>query len=746
MSHYPGNTSLTDAVKERVQSTFQQTLALYKQGRTEEVIQGCGLILRMDPMFDPAKKLMEKARNPSSPISVEVLLQATVDPMARARAAMAARDFQKVIDITTEILTSDLMNEEARVMNEQAREKMEAAPFVDQFVQKTEQAIASGDVAAARSGLEKIRSLDADDTAMGRLEQAVGKMKPAQPASPSFVVDTPQQPGSRGTAQAKDFGFTFEEEKGQQSGLGSFSFDSPSAASPFSTDTGTVPPITPPSGFSFDSPAPVAPAPPPPPPQSPGTPFSFDTPPPSPSPFSFDTPPPMPAAPVKEPGALEFDFTTAPTETTPDDQKKIQQYLDDGDRAFETGNYQQAIDFWSRIFLIDVTNEQASERIERAKLKRGEIEQRLEGILTAGVQAFERKDHNTAREKFSEVLRLDPTNVTAEDYLERLNQVPVEGGAAGYEAPFTPPEPTPDVFADQPSTAGSFEPALIPPSAAPSAAPIAAKKAAAKTAAKAPAAAKAAPMRAIAAVVGLVVLAAAGWFAWSKFMSKPVSDTAATAGIFTHANSLAQKGQYDAAIALLQDVKPDDPQHDKALSMIADVQRKKGQASEMVDGRPAAIVYQEGLTAGKAAFDAHDYDAAKKAFESAARVKSLPPDMKALYDIVAQQSGKLEGARTLFKEQRYQEALTSLQSLQQQEPQNQSIKRMISDAHFNLGAIALQEERLPDAIREFDEVLKIDPNDELARRSKGLAERYDGQAKDLLYKIYVKYLPTRKVT
>ena len=46
-------------------------------------------------------------------------------------------------------------------------------------------------------------------------------------------------------------------------------------------------------------------------------------------------------------------------------------------------------------------------------------------------------------------------------------------------------------------------------------------------------------------------------------------------------------------------------------------------------------------------------------------------------------------------------------------------------------------------MREFDEVLKSDPNDELAKRSRTLAERYSGQPKDLLYKIYVKYLPLR---
>src|SRR5712692_8668040 len=214
MPIYPGNSALSTAVKDRVLSTFQQTLALFKQGRTEEVVQGCGLILRMDPVFEPAKKLMEKARNPAAPIDVDALArQLTADPMSEARAAMAARNFQKVVDITTEVLTNDLMHEEARVLNEQAREKLEAAPFVDQFVKKAEQAIASGDINAARADLDKIRTLDGDDTAIARIETGIKNIKPAAGASPSFVVDTPAAGAGRGSAQASDFGFTFEEEK-----------------------------------------------------------------------------------------------------------------------------------------------------------------------------------------------------------------------------------------------------------------------------------------------------------------------------------------------------------------------------------------------------------------------------------------------------------------------------------------------------------------------------------------------------
>src|SRR5437764_10336044 len=214
MATYLGNASLSAAVKERVLSTFQQTLTLYKQGRHDEVIQGCGLILRMDPLFDPAKKLLEKTRNPSAAIDVDALMPAATparDPMAEARQAMAARDFQRVVSLTTAVLTDDLLNDDARVLNEQAREKMEAAPFVEQFVRKFDQQRAAGNAAGARAEIEKARSLDADHPAIARMEAALPAAAAPQPASfsfdsPSFVVDNPPPPSARGTAQAADFG------------------------------------------------------------------------------------------------------------------------------------------------------------------------------------------------------------------------------------------------------------------------------------------------------------------------------------------------------------------------------------------------------------------------------------------------------------------------------------------------------------------------------------------------------------
>ena len=720
---YPGNPSLAGAVKDRVVSTFQQTLALYHQGRTDEVVAGCNLLLQMDPAFDPAKKLLDKTRNPMLPIDVDSLMPrgGGEDPMAQARSAMASRDFQRVLHLTSDVLSNDMMNDEARILGDEAREKLEAAPFIDQFIRRCDQALAAGNLSAARSDIEKARALDATHPEVIRVSKAIAQRESAPsapPATPSFVVDdraSSSQATGRAAAPASDFGFTFEEDKpAANDAFSNFSFDAPQQSvsdSPF-------------ANLSFGGPAPAAGG------------FSFDT------PSSSPAAPPPPAAPSNE-----FDFATASVSTSPDDQKKIEQYLSDGDRAFDAGDYQQAIDLWSRIFLIDVTNDQASDRIERAKARRREIESKTETLLGSAITAFDRRDLNRARTELQQVLQLDPSNVTALEYMERLSEP-----APSMTHDFVPPQLDDKLdigFFEEEMPAGSEAP-LIPPDPDELEEPAPAKTAGkAKTATKPSKAVKPAgpprklPVGLIAAVLAVVLLAGGGYFFWTKFMSAPVENPAATTGIFSRAASLAAKGQYDKAIALLQDIKPSDPQHDKALEMIADLQQKKRKEGETIGGMPPDQYFAVNVQKAKEAFAAHDYLGAKSAFDEARKVKPLTAEDQAMYASAADKVSKLDQAKALFTERKYTDALASLQGLQAEDPNNVNIQRMISDAHFNLGATALQEEKIPDAVREFDEVLKTNPNDELAKRSRELALRYADEPKDLLYRIYVKYLPLR---
>lgn len=627
------------------------------------------------------------------------------DPIAEAREALQKRDFQKALDLSAAILSSEMTNEQAQQIADQAREKLEASPFVEQFIKKTESHVANSNFAGAKMDLEKARALDPDHPAIERLNRSIESAAQAPAldfgtsSSSSFVVDP--QPAPEPAAPTSDFGFTFEEDKKTPE----FSFGSSST-------------------FSFDPGPGEATTPAPPPPAAP-----------PPSEFNFDEPAPGGRVALGE--GSTFDFATASIETTPEDQSKIDRYLQEGDAAFDQGEYQKAIDLWSRIFLIDVTNDQASERIERAKGKRLENDRRAEEIMVAATLAYEKKDYATAKTKFAEVLKLDPENFNAQEYLDRLN-AREEGGPE--PAPLPPGAGGTDLFDDYSmetdSPARLTDAVAIPD-------PIPARERARST----PAVAASKPARSMKPLflgVAVLVVAALGWVGYTMFF-KPGGgeDLSSTTATLSQAQTLARTGQYDQAITLLSAVQPDDPQHDRALELIAEFKNKKTQASGLIEGRPATAVWNELTTKGRTAFEASDFLTAKQSLEKAHGIRPLPPELKTMLDSASSQVAKLDSALVLFKTGNYKDAITTLEGLLQQDPQNQNIQQLLANAHFNSGVVALQEENLKVAIEEFDRVLKSNPGDDIARRSKELATRYEGQPKDLLYRIYVKYLPVR---
>src|SRR6185369_6889120 len=110
----------------------------------------------------------------------------------------------------------------------------------------------------------------------------------------------------------------------------------------------------------------------------------------------------------------------APSAPTTDDE--IATLLQQGDDAARTGNRQQAIEIWSRIFLIDINNSDAVGRIEKARQDMAEGNRRVAESLKQGREKFEAGDFTAAREAFLQVLALDETDQTARSYLDRIEQ------------------------------------------------------------------------------------------------------------------------------------------------------------------------------------------------------------------------------------------------------------------------------------------------------------------------------------
>lgn len=705
---YPGNPSLPQEVKQRVLATFDQSLRLYEEAQLDDVVSGCDLLLEMDDQFEPARRLRAKAKNPSSDVDISDMAQyrdsgladapAAAVPdsgaadsstrLAEAVEAMNSGDFETTIEICNEILVSEPGNEEAATLGQKAYERQEAAPFVRQFMADAGQALDRGDRAAAETAVGKAKSLDPHHPEIAAMEERLSGSPPesagAQSSGDSASFDF-------GAPSASPFGGAFGGDSGSPA------FES------FSTDSPDPSPADPPSSAETESPV-----------------ANLG--------FTLENEPEAVEPAVGE--ASTFDFSGAAVEVSGDDQTKIAAYLSEGDAAFEAGNWTQAIDIWSRIFLIDVTNDEASSRIEKAREKKKEEEARTDEILNAGIAAFDRGDYVTARQSFEEVLAEEPDSFKAQEYLDKLDAHAATSGAAA----IPPPPPVSGDMYEGPdlSDGDSLEPSPGRRSAGSGARPVA------------PAKPEKGSKALLIGVVIVAVIAVGGWLVWSMMSGGEVRESEVSStisqGKLNRAEMLAAQGSFDDAIELLSSIQSGDPFRDQAMEMIAEY---RTQAASMIDGRPATEVREELLVQARDAFAAEDFIGAKRAFEQASQIAPLDASDSATYQQVSAEVSGLEQALLLFNQGNYQETLRAVSAFLAREPDNPNAQRLAASANYNLGVNALKDENTAGAIEYFTEAVRLDPADVEAQRALELARRYDGASKDLLYRIFVKYLTAR---
>ncbi|MEO8215837.1 MAG: tetratricopeptide repeat protein [Acidobacteriota bacterium] len=731
---YPGSVNLPPEVRNRVLTTYEQLEELARQGMTADVKAGCELLLKMDPLFEPAKRLLASSRGGVPGGRPGATPEDAAAKLAEARRAVESRDFHTAIELTNEVLRVDLTNEEAQRVGNEAQEKLEAGPFVEQFVTKARSFAEKGNMTASNAELTKAKALDAHHPAIGKFEQ----WRKAAIAAP---LNAPTEPRGRSKVDAPAFDF------GGSASPFDFSFGgTPQASTPSSSFV-----VDPPGGvdrtsaasdfgFSFEEDKQVPPTP----AVEPTSDFSFGESPQS-TPISTGSASSGQAAPPPLIGeAQTFDFTTASVETTAEDQKKIEELLSQGDEAFAAGDYQRATDIWSRVFLIDVTNHGASERIEKARARQDELDSRVDSLMSTASTAAAKGDAPRARGLYEEVLRIDAMNQVAADALRELASAP---GARDEPSSATiPPPSTPGDLADiyAGGTLAEYDEFSTTPESRLDGTGASFPERAAK-----PVQVALAPRRtnrnAVIAIIAVAALAAGSYFAWSWWSSRDSAGqpSAQTQLTIMRAQALAKQGKVADAVALLSSVPANDPDHEKVLDLLADLKGRKSAGPDLIDGRAPAEVFAELVNSGRNAFETHDYIGARDALQKASTILPLPADAKSDLDNSVQQVAKLDSALVLFKEGNYATAIQNLEALQQQDPENQNVKQLIENAHYNLGASALRTDQLDEAITEFDAVLKSNPDDIMAKRSRDIAERYTGQPKDLLYRIYVKYLPLR---
>lgn len=698
---YPGNPSLSADVQQRIRGTFEHTLTLASAGNRQEAVLGCEFVLRMDPSFEPARRLQERLAASNGPIAVDDL-RALLDGRPLPRAAgpgdgdslfsdldpdalpdlpdlfddapvgaagglvgeferlLEQRRFQELLNRARQESAELATNFELRRLAELAEERLEAGPYVNKFLSSVREMVLKGDRAEAERLLDKARSLDSSHPGIAEAAATLASLPQAA------ATAAPGAPAAVG---------------------GGLDFGAAALSSP---------------GFSL------------------------------------------------------------PGIGGGGDEPRIRELLDEGQAALERGDPQGAIDVWSRIFLIDIDHQEASRRIEGARRQKAERERQVEEIFHDGVGRLDAKDLAGARSAFEQVLLLQPEHLGAREYLEQLRSgtVPAGSAAGGMGFPRLPELPADsgaDLLAPEIGAAGELrEEILIPPD------PIKNKGGAAAKgkAPKRPGDGTAKRRFLLAGVAGLLLVGAVGLYVWLNYdtlfpnsapeaAQEAAPAPAAAPDPIARARALHENGKTAIALAQLKRLPPSAPQYAEAQKLIAEWEGGAPAAPEAVpSGAPPSAddaVRRDSLLAeARTFFNDRRFLRAEEKFQEAGRIAALAgTDAEQSAEARRQLEPILRLIALVRKENEWEIALPDLWRLYQADPTNRDLQTLINDSYYNLGVRDLQRYDAQKAADNFNEALKVDPRDAESRKRLLFAQAYRVKDKDLLYRIYVKYLPSR---
>ncbi len=724
---YPGNSSLSEDVRERILSTFKQTRELAVKGSTQEALLGCDFILRMDPEFEIAQVLQARLRTTQGPVDVDDLdassptvavpqegvidlgdldeldsdlpnLQAwstsgEPDEGIEADALEAAfqdlldkRELQRLVQVADQYKEEVATNPAVRALVTTAYTRLEAEPYVLEFLTGARKAMDSGNAEEARTLLEKARSLDSSHPGieeLGRLRNVFDREAPA--ASPVASVQV---------AEESNFGTLLIPKLPAQPASAAELFPSPvnpepTAASPAGAGS---------QGVDFG-------------PQA-----------------------------VAEDGGGSDD--------------RIAQLLVEGQEAFDSGSYQAAIDSWSRIFLIDIDHQEAARRIDLARQHKAEDERRIEEMFSDAIAAFDTGNLEASRQGFEEVLRLNPSHVAAREYMELVER------AEDPEVENLPPDSgmeLPPVAADFATDAQSPMPGavMVPPDDLASPPSVAVPRAGQSGSSSGRSAGRRFVM--LGAPV-LLVLALAGWYGWQHradfFPNAHAPETAKVPGgnPILRATQLHKAGKTALALKVLRKVSAVDPAYEEAQALISQwhaqalpaVAENNTEQLALEDAARLKAKKQERLlVAARKAFRQGSHLEAVEQFQRAQRVGPLAlPDARQL-DEAVRLLAPLKRQLEFFRQGEWEVVLPTLWRLHEDDPNNRDVTRLMVNSYYNLAIRDLQRGDAETAAELLGEACGLAPDDSTLERHRLFAEVYADRPKDLRYWIYTKYLPSR---
>lgn len=745
---YTGDSRLDQKVQQRIMTAFAEAVRLYREGHAEESLTVLRSISDVDAQFKPAQRL-EAAINAGAPVDLAQLLgemsaaadQDAAELVGKARLAFEQRDFAAAQSLAQAVLKDLPGHAEARKLVLEAQARQRAAAEVETLLARARDALEAGQVPEAQGFVRLARNLDATHPGLAVLEARLPAPAGAEPEA-EFEFEVFDQFGAGGAAPLAEVEPIPAPVPHPEVG-GDFEpgFEGPAPAMPVPVVQPAAqrgqPAVSraeaaPPAGFQVApvvAPAPAAPA------ARAGGEAAFGMPrpvaaPPPSTGFAFDSP----ADEVgMEFGQVSMPAPSAPAEFVaaagPDD--RVQELLDQGQRAFDSGDFQGAVETWSRIYLIDAHHAEAELRIEQARRRREEVERLAEHRFYEAREAFEQGRADDARTLCREVLDLQPQHLEAHDLLQRL-----ETPAA------LPPPPTPSLAADEEDLfKDDFVPATI------ASTPVAGGPAATA----APGRERAAPVRAgekpartiaglslpVAAAAGavLVAAAAAGLFFGGKLLFRGSDKNATTISI---ADALAEKGQLADAIGVLESLSGQ-LEGEQANLVNEKIQTLKRRLKARATPVPAFDA-----TAIRAAIDAGQRMKALRLVQDGLQKAPSEPVLLAFQTELSGYSSVLPQLATAVRDGNWEAARQAAARIREDHPEDTEASQVWGVATFNVALVALRKYQVAAANSLLIELVR-EGDDPQAAKLQAFAKSYLSRPADPRYDLFVTNLELRKV-
>jgi tetratricopeptide (TPR) repeat protein len=247
----------------------------------------------------------------------------------------------------------------------------------------------------------------------------------------------------------------------------------------------------------------------------------------------------------------------------------------------------------------------------------------------------------------------------------------------------------------------------------------------------------------------LLLVAGAGWFLATRWTSLfPNSRAAETpapavADPLARARQLHAEGKTAMAIPQLRRIPPQDPHYAEAQTQISQWEALVRDAAQPRLSPLQAQTRRTLVEEARRALESGENVRARSLLEQARAIAPLEGADAALAATAQERLAGFADELRLYQQGDFEYLLNSLWRRRETEKGNRDLDRLIVDSYYNLGVLDLQRGDPGAARAKFEEALKLDANDAGLVRAQRFARVYETRGEDLLYRIFVKYLPAR---